>query len=360
MDGELSKKMIVLEGGSVFLQKPPRDEKELDVEKKRATFIADVHKKAWVHAIGVGDRDLFLGPDFIRSTLLGEYGLRLVCANLYSTVENNPLVEPYVVITRDKYIIVVIGLLGRKPVELLDKFDVPLPLGFNVQKPADALTRILQKLEVRKPQPDFYIILAHMGQDELKELVPIIPKNAIVFRSYNAFGKGDRIEFVEHVPVIEVNGRGRNIARVDVQFSDRAQPFKEKIDEEQINRQIADYQKRIENAKARMETVGASLKGVLEKRIVSYKQDIERLKLQLKGQRWAPNMLRLNSVLIDKAIGDEAAIAAMIKDFKAQMGEAASSNEKEMPYPILVPGGEGKVVPLVPLGKGKQEGGKPK
>lgn len=365
MDGELSKKMIVLEGGNVFVSRPSRVEWEPEGATRLAKFIADVHKKAWTHAIGVGDLDLLLGADFIKNVLYQEYGLRLVCANLYSTVENVPLVEPYVVIPRDvakgrKIIVVVIGLLGRKPVENLDNYNIPLPMGFNVQQPAEALNRILKKMEERTPKPDIYVILAHMTPEELKELVPSIPKNAIVFRSYNVFTRTNRIEFIEHVPVIQTRGYGQVVARVEIQFANRDQPFKEFLNEEEINKQISTVQKMLDDTKKRMETASESQKARLSKRLADYQKRIAELKAELKKKRWAPNMLKLVTTVLDKSVADDADVASMISNFKAEEEKASAScgAEKEKPAPPrLAPSDKGA---KPPMGPSRLEGGESK
>ena len=322
------RKMLVIEGGNLFMRRPPRKEEDIEQAKALAKFLAEAHRVIGYHPVGVGDIDLYLGHRFLKK-LKTEHGLSLTCANLFSTVENVPLVEPYRIEQVGRKTVAIIGLLGNKSFKLMDRFHVELPKGYIVQPPKDAFARIYSKLQSQKPQPDLYLILAHMTKGELKELVPILPKNAIVFRS-NMTRQRNRVVFINHVPVIETGRYGRYISKVDVQLTNKTDPFTEQLNINAIRVEIGRKLKKIDEYKRKAEKASPAQKERLGKVIARMQQRVDALKAELKKQSWSPNMVRITLVPMDKTIGDEATVKSMIEKFKAEK-EKGSTAEKVKP-----------------------------
>jgi len=332
------KNMVVLEGGNLFVRRPIKEEADIERAKRLAKFLAEVHKTIGYHPVGVGDLDLYLGPRFLKS-LGTKYGLSLTCANLYSTIENVPLLEPYRIIKKGKKTVVVVGLLGRETVHLLDRYYTVLPKGYHIQRPKDAFSRILAKMESGKTPPDLYIVLAHMSIDELKDVVPIMPKNLVVFRSSRTHQK-DRIGFVEHVPVIETSRYGKYISKVEVQQTNKTDPFTESLNAKAVRVEIGRLLTRIDGYNKKAETASPSQKERLGKVVARLQKRVDNLKAELKNRVWSPNMLRLTLIPVDKSIGEEGTVAVKVEAFKAEEEKARATGEESKKTKVRKPRGE--------------------
>ena len=174
---------------------------ELDNERDKSWFMMDAMKLVNVEAVGVGDRDLRFGFQYLKQTAKSKR-LDLVCANLMDKKTRLPALQPWIV---KKVGTVNVGFFGL----VSDKVD--LGPGRDSLSAADPLLAAKKAVtDIRKKGATVVVLLSQLGKVETEDLVtavdgidvaiagrnvPLLPKTRLIKNTVTLYG-GEQGQYV--------------------------------------------------------------------------------------------------------------------------------------------------------------------
>lgn len=235
MKEALGDKLILLDNGDNLQGTPYQYCSNHDTEHPNVA--AEVLNYFPYDVVGVGNHDIEAGrPVFDR--LYAELKMPVVCANVIDEITGEPYWKPYVVLERDGFKIVVLGLLTPYVVTWVPERLRP---GLRFEQ-AESAAQYWVKLIREKEHPDLMVGLFHSGwepqQQNLPEDAPLgrenstkwiaenVPGLDLVFYGHDHRALGDRVVNVAGDTVFVLNSgtRGVNLAKAEVQLSKNSRP----------------------------------------------------------------------------------------------------------------------------------------
>ena len=202
---EEGKKVLLLDGGNALVIGQPGNEREQQKARKRAEFILKLYGKMGYDAVNIGDTDLVLGLQYLR-TLQKHSPVPLLSTNLKDKKTGKTLFKPYLVKEIHGLKVGIIGLITQSIPPMLNKVR-----GYFVEDPARAATDSINGalLDV-----DIIIALAHMNHSEIESLAQKVPKISIIIGGHNQSYMDAKM--VNHSLWVQTDAFGFQIGRLDV------------------------------------------------------------------------------------------------------------------------------------------------
>jgi len=165
------KKVLLLDGGDALAIGQPGNERERQKARKRAEFILKLYGKMGYDAVNVGDTDLVLGLQYLR-TLQKHSPVPLLSTNLRDKKTGKTLFKPYLVKEIHGLKVGIIGLMTQSIPPMLNEIR-----GYFVEDPVKAATNTINGALW---DCDIIIALAHMNHSEIESFAQNVPKISII------------------------------------------------------------------------------------------------------------------------------------------------------------------------------------
>jgi 5'-nucleotidase / UDP-sugar diphosphatase len=170
------KKVLLLDGGNALAIGQPGNETERGKARKRAEFILNLYGKMGYDAVNIGDTDLVLGLEYLR-TLQGHSSIPFLSANLKEKKTKKTVFKPYLVKEIHDLKVGIIDLMTQSIPLMLYKIR-----GYFVEDPAKAAT---DSINGALSDCDIIIALAHMNHSEIESFAQKVPKVSIIIGGHN-------------------------------------------------------------------------------------------------------------------------------------------------------------------------------
>jgi 2',3'-cyclic-nucleotide 2'-phosphodiesterase/3'-nucleotidase len=203
---EERKELLILDGGDSLTMSYFSRESERAKALKRAEFVLRIYEKMGYDAINIGDTDLALGVDDLK-TLQKKTNIPFISANLKEIKTGRAVFKPYFIREMNGIRIGILGLLTPDvPVAVRQEMktafvDDPVKVAMDVIKgPLSAC--------------DHIIALAHLNPFEIESLVKEIPKISVII------GGNDRYfmlpKYFQHTLYVQSDAFGSHIGRLNL------------------------------------------------------------------------------------------------------------------------------------------------
>ena len=173
---EEGKKVLLLDGGNALVIGQPGDEREQQKARERAEFILKLYGKMGYDAVNIGDTDLVLGVEYLR-TLQERSLVPVLSANLKEKKTRKTVFKPYLVKEIHGLKVGIIGLMTQSVPPMLNQIR-----GYFVEDPAKAATDSINGALL---DCDIIIALAHMNHSEIESFAQKVPKISIIIGGHN-------------------------------------------------------------------------------------------------------------------------------------------------------------------------------
>ena len=170
------KKVLLLDGGNALVIGQPGDEREQQKAREKAEFILKLYGKMGYDAVNIGDTDLVLGVEYLR-TLQEHSPVPFLSANLKGIKTRKTVFKPYLVKEIHGLKVGIIGLMTQSIPPMLKKIR-----GYFVEDPAKAAT---DSINGALSDCDIIIALADMNHSEIESFAQKIPKISIIIGGHN-------------------------------------------------------------------------------------------------------------------------------------------------------------------------------
>jgi len=231
------KNLLVLDGGDAlvisFFDRPSEREKA----KKRAEFLLKVYEKMGYGALNIGDTDLALGVEYLKS--LGKKSkIPFISANLKDKKTQKPVFKPYLVKEIGGLKVGIIGLLTQSihpniQKEMKEYFvENPIKVAFETIK--GPLSHC-----------DHIFALAHLTPPEIETLAKEVPHISVII------GGNDRSfifpKQIHRSIYVQTDAFGAHIGRMNLKLAKGSKEFVDVLPRAMIQKNIKEVQKRIED-----------------------------------------------------------------------------------------------------------------
>lgn len=192
--------VLNLDGGDLFGQRQM-------VEKEQTRFLCEVSSTFGIDAIGLGERDLNYGIQFLRD-MISTYKLPFINANVKDSRTGDLILPPYVIVERGGVRFGIVSVLDpMQKIVTMSQHDPE----YIVEDPLVTLRRLIP--EIRK-KAETVILISHMGDNLTEELLKGLEGVDIclvghTFRQYST----ERV--VLHTVLLGAGHEGRFIGRCD-------------------------------------------------------------------------------------------------------------------------------------------------
>lgn len=204
---EEGKKVLLLDGGNALVIGQPGNEREQQKARKRAEFILKLYGKMGYDAVNIGDTDLVLGLEYLR-TLQEHSSVPFLSANLKEKRTKQTVFKPYLVKEMNGLKVGIIGLITQSIPPVLNKIR-----GYFVEDPARTATDSINDALLNV---DIIIALAHMNHSEIESLAQKVPKISIIIGGHNQSYMDAKM--VNHSLWVQTDAFGFQIGRLDVRW----------------------------------------------------------------------------------------------------------------------------------------------
>lgn len=201
------KKVLLLDGGNALVIGQPGNEREQQKARKRAEFILKLYGKMGYDAVNIGDTDLVLGLEYLR-TLQEHSSVPFLSANLKEKRTKQTVFKPYLVKEMNGLKVGIIGLITQSIPPVLNKIR-----GYFVEDPARTATDSINDALLNV---DIIIALAHMNHSEIESLAQKVPKISIIIGGHNRSYMDAKM--VNHSLWVQTDAFGFQIGRLDVRW----------------------------------------------------------------------------------------------------------------------------------------------
>ena len=201
------KKVLLLDGGNALVIGQPGNEREQQKARKRAEFILKLYGKMGYDAVNIGDTDLVLGLEYLR-TLQKHSSVPFLSANLKEKKTRKTVFKPYLIKEIHGLKVGIIGLITQSISPMLNKIR-----GYFVEDPARAATDSINGALLGV---DIIIALAHMNHSEIESFAQKVPKISIIIGGHNQSYMDAKM--VNHSLWVQTDAFGFQIGRLDVRW----------------------------------------------------------------------------------------------------------------------------------------------
>lgn len=262
--------MIVLDAGDLLFPEESLLPGEVPQRRVKAELILEANEKLGVEAVAVGDQDLTLGIDYLR-TQAKRFNTPFMSANLLDPV-GKPVFLPHKIVERDGAKFGVFAVLANQSA---DGKPLRLPPGYSISEPGAAAARQVKAL--RKKGAHYVVGLIHMDEVDQKRLLAATPGIDLALGGHGhanlidpeAIGSGYRVQ---------AGYRGKHLGQVDLIWStspDRA--FKKVVDgtaSSEAQDRIELYTGFLRRTESRLSGAQGAEKDRLAKKIANYEEQI--------------------------------------------------------------------------------------
>jgi 2',3'-cyclic-nucleotide 2'-phosphodiesterase (5'-nucleotidase family) len=211
---EEGKKVLLLDGGNALVIGQPGNEREQQKARKRAEFILKLYGKMGYDAVNIGDTDLVLGLEYLK-TLQEHSSVPFLSANLKEKKTKKTVFKPYLVKEIHGLKVGIIGLITQSIPPMLNKIR-----GYFVEDPARAATDSINGALLGV---DIIIALAHMNHSEIESLAQKVPKISIIVGGHNQSYVDAKM--VNRSLWVQTDAFGFQIGRLDVRRAKGSSDF---------------------------------------------------------------------------------------------------------------------------------------
>ena len=201
------KKVLLLDGGNALVIGQPGNEREQQKARKRAEFILKLYGKMGYDAVNIGDTDLVLGLEYLR-TLQKHSPVPFLSANLKDKKTRKTVFKPYLVKEIHGLKVGIIGLMTQSIPPMLNKIR-----GYFVEDPAKAATDSINGALL---DCDIIIALAHLNHSEIESFAQKVPKISIIIGGHNRSYMDAKM--VNRSLWVQTDAFGFQIGRLDVRW----------------------------------------------------------------------------------------------------------------------------------------------
>ena len=195
------KPVLLLDGGDMFGQRTR-------VEREQTRFLCEVHSEFGYDAIGLGEKDLNYGIDFLRE-MIDTYSLPFTSANVRDASGEFILPE-YLMIERAGFTIGVCSVLDpqQRILTMSAKEEV-----YDVADPVATLRELLPRM--REAGAQTVVVISHLGDQKTEQLLRDVTgvDVCLVGHSRRPF-RSERL--VDRTSLISSSFEGRYLGRMDV------------------------------------------------------------------------------------------------------------------------------------------------
>jgi len=201
------KKVLLLDGGNALVIGQPGNKREQQKARKRAEFILKLYGKMGYDAVNIGDTDLVLGLEYLR-TLQKHSPVPFLSANLKEKKTRKTVFKPYLVKEIHGLKVGIIGLMTQSVPPMLNEIR-----GYFVEDPAKAATDSINGALL---DCDIIIALAHMNHSEIESFAQKVPKISIIIGGHNRSYMDAKM--VNRSLWVQTDAFGFQIGRLDVRW----------------------------------------------------------------------------------------------------------------------------------------------
>ena len=202
------KKVLLLDGGDALAIGQPGNETERQKARERAEFILKLYGKMGYDAVNVGDTDLVLGLQYLR-TLQKHSPVPLLSTNLKDKKTGKTLFKPYLVKEIYGLKVGIIGLIsGSIQPYMLDKKG-----GYVAEDPVRAATNTMNGPLL---DCDIIIALAHLNHSEIESFAQKVPRISIIIGGHDRAYMDAKM--LSRCLWVQTDAFGFQIGRLDVRW----------------------------------------------------------------------------------------------------------------------------------------------
>ncbi len=231
------KNLLILDGGDALVLSFFDRESEREKARKRAGVVLKVYKKMGYDALNIGDTDLGLGVEYLK-TLQKKSKIPFLSANLKEKKTGRPIFKSHLVKEVDGMRIGIIGLLTPD----IHPFIQKRLKSYFIEDPTKAA---LETINRYLADCDHIIALSHLTPIEIQTFTKTIPKISIII------GGNDR-SFIfpkqfNHSTYVQTDAFGAHIGRMNLRLLKGSNEFVDVLPRTMIQKNIGEVQKKMEN-----------------------------------------------------------------------------------------------------------------
>ena len=231
------KNFLLLDGGDALVISYFGQPSEREKARRRAEFVLRLYEILGYHALNIGDTDLGLGVEYLR-TLQKKSKIPFLSANLKEKKTGRPIFKSHLVKEVDGIRIGIIGLLTPDIHPFIQKELKTYFIEDPIKASLEAINRYLADC-------DHIIALAHLTPIEIQAFSKRIPKISIII------GGNDR-SFIfpkqfDHSIYVQTDAFGAHVGRMNLMLSKGSNEFVDVLPRTMIQKNIKEIQKRMED-----------------------------------------------------------------------------------------------------------------
>lgn len=202
------KEVLLFDGGDALAIGQPGNERERQKARERAEFILKLYGKMGYDAVNVGDTDLVLGLQYLR-TLQKHSPVPLLSTNLKDKKTGKTLFKPYLVKEIYGLKVGIIGLIS----ESIQPYMLDKKGGYVVEDPVKAATNTMNGPLL---ECDIIIALAHLNHSEIESFAQKVPKISIIIGGHDRAYMDAKM--LNRCLWVQTDAFGFQIGRLDVRW----------------------------------------------------------------------------------------------------------------------------------------------
>ena len=208
-------KILILDGGDALAIGQPANEREREKARKRAEFILKIYGKMGYDAVNVGDTDLVLGLEYLR-TLHKHSVIPFLSANLREKKTGKTVFKPYLIKEVHGLKVGIIGLVTQdiQPSVLNERE------GYFVEDPVKAATDTIKGALL---DCDIIIALVHLNHSEIESFAQKVPKILIIIGGHDRAYMDAKM--INRSLWVQTDAFGFQIGRLDVRWGKGSSDF---------------------------------------------------------------------------------------------------------------------------------------
>lgn len=195
------KNLVVIDSGDLFFSSDALPFGSNTQWRLKAELIGDSYKIMGVDAIGVGEKDLAMGLEFLKTQ--AEKGLKIIATNLSS--EKHPWLLPYLIIEKNHKKIGIISLLQGKI----------KPEEGEIKEPIRAMDEVINTI---RNKTDLIVLLSHLKPSDEENLLKSRSDIEIIISSHMGYISQKPRE-VNRKLILSAGNRGKYAGVIRLKFN---------------------------------------------------------------------------------------------------------------------------------------------
>jgi 2',3'-cyclic-nucleotide 2'-phosphodiesterase (5'-nucleotidase family) len=231
------KNLLLLDGGDALVISYFGQPSEREKARKRAEFVLNIYEKLGYDALNVGDTDLGLGVEYLK-TLQKKSKIPFLSTNLKEKKTGRPIFKSHLVKEVDGMRIGIIGLLTPDIHPFIQKELKSYFIEDPIKAALETINRYLADC-------DHVIALAHLTPTEIQTFTKRIPKISIII------GGNDRSFILpkqfDHSIYVQTDAFGAHVGRMNLKLIKGSNEFVDILARTMIQKNIKEVQKKMED-----------------------------------------------------------------------------------------------------------------